>query len=75
MTAHLFFFFFFDLQDLPQTKKALVDASSLPMSVIIVGVGNEDFSAMEMLDGDNSRLSANGVTAARDIVQFVGECS
>ena len=43
------------------------------MSVIIVGVGNEDFSTMEMLDGDDIKLSFNGVKAARDIVQFVGE--
>lgn len=43
------------------------------MSVIIVGVGNEDFSAMEQLDGDDKRLSHNGVYAERDIVQFVGE--
>ena len=49
-------------------------ASDLPMSVIIVGVGNEDFSAMEQLDGDEQRLSSGGRYASRDIVQFVGEC-
>ena len=42
------------------------------MSLIIVGVGNEDFSAMEELDGDNKKLTApNGKKASRDIVQFV----
>ena len=41
------------------------------MSIIIVGVGNEDFSAMEELDGDQKRLSAGGRSASRDIVQFV----
>lgn len=61
------------LSDLPDTRKALVQASNLPMSVIIVGVGNEDFTAMEQLDGDEKRLSHNGVYAERDIVQFVGE--
>ncbi|KAK4304696.1 hypothetical protein Pmani_023368 [Petrolisthes manimaculis] len=59
------------ITDLPDTRKALVHASNLPMSVIIVGVGNEDFSAMEQLDGDEKRLSHNGVYAERDIVQFV----
>lgn len=59
------------ISDLPETRKALVHASSLPMSVIIVGVGNEDFSAMEQLDGDDNRLSAEGKYAERDIVQFV----
>lgn len=59
--------------DLDKTRKALVEASNLPMSVIIVGVGNEDFAAMEQLDGDDKRLSHNGIYAERDIVQFVGE--
>ncbi len=37
------------ITDLDETKRALVNASSLPMSVIVVGVGNEDFSAMVSL--------------------------
>merc|ERR1712038_1143563 len=59
------------ITDFEETKSALVNASSLPMSVIIVGVGNEDFSAMEILDGDNGRLQSHGAFAKRDIVQFV----
>ena len=43
----------------------------LPLSIIIVGVGNADFDAMEELDGDTVRLSSNGRYAERDIVQFV----
>ncbi len=35
------------------TKRTIVEASGLPMSIIIVGVGEEDFSAMEALDGDD----------------------
>jgi len=49
----------------------LVRASSLPMSVIIVGVGEEDFAAMDILDGDHNRLEHRGQMAKRDIVQFV----
>lgn len=41
------------------------------MSIIIVGVGNADFTAMETLDADTVALSHGGVKAARDIVQFV----
>lgn len=48
-----------------------MSASVLPMSIIIVGVGNADFSAMETLDADTVALSAGGVRASRDIVQFV----
>lgn len=53
-------------------KKAIVDASVLPLSIIIVGVGNAEFDAMDELDGDSVRLTApDGRMAARDIVQFV----
>ena len=34
-----------------------VEASELPMSVLIVGVGTEDFSAMVELDGDDGELN------------------
>ena len=41
------------------------------MSILIVGVGQADFSQMDALDGDQARLSAGGRVASRDIVQFV----
>ena len=59
------------ITDLDATKNAIIAASSLPLSIIIVGVGAEDFSAMDELDSDDSLLSNNGLTAERDIVQFV----
>ncbi|BFZ10964.1 hypothetical protein BsWGS_14003 [Bradybaena similaris] len=59
------------ITDMPQTKAAIVGASILPMSIIIVGVGNADFTAMDELDGDDVRLSYQGRIAERDIVQFV----
>jgi hypothetical protein len=59
------------ITDFEETKSALVSASGLPLSVIIVGVGNEDFSEMELLDGDNGRLQSHGTVAQRDVVQFV----
>ncbi|XP_028941540.1 copine-9-like, partial [Antrostomus carolinensis] len=46
-------------------------ASALPMSIIIVGVGPAEFEAMEELDGDEVRVSSRGRYAERDIVQFV----
>ena len=50
----------------------LVDASDSPLSVVIVGVGSADFSAMEALDGDGGVLKSSKFKAAkRDIVQFV----
>uniref|UniRef100_A0A8C6WMT7 Copine-3 n=1 Tax=Neogobius melanostomus TaxID=47308 RepID=A0A8C6WMT7_9GOBI len=60
------------ITDMDQTRSAIVNASRLPMSIIIVGVGGADFSAMEFLDGDDGRLkSMTGESATRDIVQFV----
>ena len=39
---------------------------------MIVGVGDEDFTEMEILDGDGGPLvSSDGLEAKRDIVQFV----
>ena len=32
------------ITDMPQTVQAIISASSLPMSIIIVGVGDADFS-------------------------------
>lgn len=52
-------------------SQAVVAASLLPMSIIIVGIGNADFGAMEVLDADTRGLSSGGTHAARDIVQFV----
>ena len=60
------------IDDLQDTIDILVEASSLPLSVIIIGIGNEDFSKMEVLDGDEVPLkSRSGKIRTRDIVQFV----
>jgi len=60
------------ITDMERTKEAIVEAAKLPMSIIIVGVGNADFDAMEVLDGDDVRLTdCRGRVAERDIVQFV----
>ncbi|KAM6059333.1 copine-9 isoform 2-T4 [Theristicus caerulescens] len=57
------------ISDMLQTKEAIVTASALPMSIIIVGVGPAEFEAMEELDGDEVRVSSRGRYAERDIVQ------
>ncbi|KAE9459083.1 hypothetical protein C3L33_09015, partial [Rhododendron williamsianum] len=59
--------------DLQETKDALVRASDLPLSILIVGVGGADFKQMEILDADTGRRleSSTGRVATRDIVQFV----
>ncbi|KAI6079100.1 Copine-8 [Aix galericulata] len=58
------------ISDMAQTKESIVNASKLPMSIIIVGVGPAEFDAMEELDGDVVRISSRGKFAERDIVQL-----
>lgn len=54
-----------------QTKRSIIEASNLPISIIIVGVDDANFDAMNELDSDDVRLEVDGNYAARDIVQFV----
>ena len=41
------------ISDMDQSRAAIVEASALPMSIIIVGVGSADFDMMEELDSDD----------------------
>ena len=60
------------INDLQETIDALVEGSFLPLSVIIIGIGNADFKEMEILDGDDVPLiSSTGKKRMRDLVQFV----
>ena len=60
------------IDDLQETIDCLVAASQYPLSIIIVGIGNEDFKKMEILDGDEAPLiSSIGQKRTRDLVQFV----
>ncbi|KAI6191067.1 hypothetical protein M3Y97_00187500 [Aphelenchoides bicaudatus] len=59
------------ITDMQKTKAAIVNASDLPLSIIIVGVGHDSFDKMDELDSDDAFLQANGRVAKRDIVQFV----
>uniref|UniRef100_A0A6Q2XNQ3 C2 domain-containing protein n=1 Tax=Esox lucius TaxID=8010 RepID=A0A6Q2XNQ3_ESOLU len=59
------------ITDMAQTKESIVNAATLPMSIIIVGVGSAEFNEMIELDGDEERVSSQGRFAERDIVQFV----
>lgn len=39
--------------DMPATKDAIVEGSELPLSIVIVGVGNANFANMQELDSDD----------------------
>jgi hypothetical protein len=58
--------------DMMETIDILVEASSLPIAFLIIGVGNGNFDNMVRLDADNSVLiNSRGKKAVRDNVQFV----
>ncbi|XP_039194015.1 copine-6 [Crotalus tigris] len=59
------------VSDMPEACDAVVRASRLPLSIIIVGIGNADFSDMRELNGDRGMLETEEGRAVRDIVQFV----
>ena len=41
-----------EIHDMARVKQLIVDASALPTSVIIVGIGQEEFELMVELDSD-----------------------
>eukprot|EP00903_Cladosiphon_okamuranus_P006483 g6342.t1 len=58
--------------DMENTVEAIVASSDYPFSIVIVGVGQADYTSMEQLDGDDVRLvNRAGQRANRDVVQFV----
>ena len=60
------------VNDVQETKDLIVEASYLPLSIVIVGIGKEDFAFMETLDGDENPLeNSRGEIRKRDIVQFI----
>ena len=49
------------IHDMKETKNIIFKLALHPVSIIIIGVGNADFTMMEELDGDGARLqNSNG---------------
>lgn len=61
------------IHDKEDVKDLLVKCGKLPLSVIIIGIGNnEDWSAMHELDDDDCQMTDfQGNKTQRDLVQFV----
>lgn len=61
-----------DYRDQSHVADTICAATDLPLSIVIVGIGNSEFPLLDELDGDEIRLcNSDGVPAARDIVQVV----
>lgn len=60
------------IHDMRETIDVIVEASTMPLSIVIIGIGDANFSNMEILDADEFVLTDSKTNeAARDIVQFV----
>ncbi|ORX79768.1 Copine-domain-containing protein [Anaeromyces robustus] len=61
-----------DVTSFRETLDAIVNNSGKAMSIIIVGVGDCNFTDMNILDSDNKKLvSSSGKEADRDMVNFI----
>lgn len=61
------------INDMPASIDQIVRGSQFPLGIIIVGVGDADFSNMDTLDADDVPLYSNAyrMYMQADIVQFV----
>lgn len=61
------------IHDKEEVKDLLVKCGRLPLSVIIIGIGNgDDWSTMHELDDDDCQMTDfQGNKTERDLVQFV----
>ena len=61
------------INDMQKTIDQIVRGSRLPLSIIIVGVGSDDFESMDILDADEVPLYSMRYkkNMEADIVQFV----
>jgi hypothetical protein len=60
-----------EITDMDKTVERVVNMSSLPCAIVIVGVGAADFKSMDVLDADDEPLQFQGKKMVADIVQFV----
>jgi len=58
------------INDMDKTIDEIVRGSSLPLSIVIVGVGEADFESMDVLDADETPLYSKKYRKymSRDIV-------
>ena len=58
--------------DMSETIDCIVEASKLPLSIIIIGIGDGNFSCFELGDEDEEKplINSFGEIAKRNIVQF-----
>ena len=56
------------ITDMDTTIRAIVRARKLPLSIVIVGVGDADFTNMKILDADDSPLTIVSFSSFRSCI-------
>lgn len=60
------------ITDMQDTIDVIVTVDDAPLLIVIIGIGNADFTSMEQLDGDVAPFrDRRGVATRRDSLQFV----
>ena len=59
-----------DINDINDTIDNIVQASFLPISIIIIGIGNNDFGNLDFLFSDDDLIDSNNRKCDRNILQF-----
>jgi len=50
-----------EIMDMKETIGAISKCSALPLSIVIVGIGNANFQKMVVLDGDDVKISKRDI--------------
>ena len=58
-----------------KTTDLIFQAATLPMSIIIVGIGDDDFTNMEILDGDDGLFNGLGYRVASKPDELMATCA
>ncbi|KAJ3428764.1 copine-8 [Anaeramoeba flamelloides] len=67
----LFFIIDGDSFDTVGTNRALIRASALPISIVLIGLGNTRFKNLAKFDADEQPLVQDNVSEVRDCCQFI----
>ena len=58
-----------EIHDMQKTIDVIVTGSDVPLSIVIIGLGNDKFEEMDVLDADDEALyDSQGRKMKRDIV-------
>lgn len=60
-----------EIHDMKSVIDTVIQASRLPISIIIIGIGQASFAKMQCLDGNQGLVNSKGEKWERDMVSFL----